>query len=151
MKGWLLDTNVIAALISPTGAPSVKLWAAAQDEALFHISVLTIGEYEKGIANMETDDPRRLAYSSIRDRLLDRFAGRVLPVSDAVVRRWGAIAGTVRRLTKHPPPVIDTLLAATALDADLCLVTRNIRDVVNSGATLFNPWNDGANAPRSGP
>lgn len=151
MKGWLLDTNVIAALISPTGASSVKLCAAAQDEALFHISVLTIGEYEKGIANLDTDDPRRLPYISIRDRLLDRFAERVLPVSDAVVRRWGAIAGTVRCLTKHPPPVIDTLLAATALDADLCLVTRNIRDVVNSGATLFNPWNDGANAPRSGP
>lgn len=41
-----------------------------------------------------------------------------------------------------PPPVIDTLLAATALEVDLCLVTRNIRDVADSGATLFNPWND---------
>jgi hypothetical protein len=151
VKGWLLDTNVIAALISPNGAPSVKQWAAAQDEALFHISVLTIGEYEKGIANLDTDDPRRLAYSSVRDRLLERFSVRVLPVSDAVVRRWGTITGTVRRLTGHPPPVIDTLLAATALEADLCLVTRNIRDVADSGATLFNPWNDGAHAPRSGP
>lgn len=140
MKGWLLDTSVIAALISPNGAPSVKRWAAAQDEALFHISVLTIGEYEKGIANLDTDDPRRLAYSSVRDRLLERFSVRVLPVSDAVVRRWGTITGTVRRLTGHPPPVIDTLLAATALEADLCLVTRNVRDVADSGATLLNPW-----------
>lgn len=138
--GWLLDTNVITTLINPNGAPSVKSWAAAQDEALFHISILTIGEYEKGIAKLGPDDPRRLTYSSVRDQLLERFSGRVLPVSDPVVRRWGVITGRVRRLAGHPPPVIDTLLAATALEADLCLVTRNIRDVADSGATLFNPW-----------
>lgn len=140
MKGWLLDTNVIAALINPAGAPSVKRWAAAQDEALFHISILTIGEYEKGIANLASDDPRRLAYAGLRDQLLARFSSRVLPVSDAVVRRWGVISGTVRRLTNHPPPVIDTMLAATALEADLCLVTRNTNDVTHSGATLLSPW-----------
>ncbi|OYQ31731.1 VapC toxin family PIN domain ribonuclease [Niveispirillum lacus] len=140
MSGWLLDTTVIAALINPKGAPSVKHWAAAQDEALFHVSVLTIGEYEKGIAALPPDDPRRLAYAGLRDELLDRFAGRILSVTDAVVRRWGVIMGTTRRLKGHPPPVIDTMLAATALEAGLCLVTRNIRDVADSGATLFNPW-----------
>jgi len=54
-----------------------------------------------------------------RDRLAARFARRLLPVSDAIVRRWGTVSGTVRRDTGHPPPVIDTLLAATALNHDL--------------------------------
>ena len=49
MRGWLLDTNVVAALINPRGAPSVKAWAATQDEHSFHISALTLGEYDKGI------------------------------------------------------------------------------------------------------
>lgn len=140
MSGWLLDTNVVAALIHPNGAPSVKRWAATQDEDRLFLSILTVGEYEKGIAILPPDDPRGRAYESIRDGLLDRFGRRVLPVSDAVIRRWGIVTGTVKRQTGHPPPVIDTMLAATALEAGLCLVTRNIRDVADSGATLFNPW-----------
>jgi len=59
-----------------------------------------------------------------RDGLAARFGARLLPpVSDAIVRRWGTISGTMRRDTGHPPPVIDTLLAATALDPDLYLAT----------------------------
>ena len=70
-----------------------------------------------------------------RDSLADRFAERLLPVSDAIIRRWGVITGTVRRDTGHPPPVIDTMLAATALENNLYLVTRNVRDVRHSGAS----------------
>ena len=74
--------------------------------------------------------------------LAARFAGRVLPVGDAIVRRWGRISGAVQRSTGQAPPVIDTLLAATALQHDLCLVTRNVKDVRESGALVFDPWND---------
>ncbi len=77
-----------------------------------------------------------------RDELLARFNGRILPVSDTVVRRWGVISGTTKRLTGHPPSVIDTMLAATAIEANLYLVTRNVKDVQHSGAMVFDPWND---------
>jgi predicted nucleic acid-binding protein len=140
--GWLLDTNVIAELIAPRGSPVVKAWAAAQDEAHFYLSILTIGEYDKGIANLADDDARRAVYMTSRDRLALRFEGRLLPVSDQVIRRWGTISGRVRRDTGHPPPVIDTLLAATALEHDVYLVTRNTRDVQHCGAVVFNPWED---------
>lgn len=142
MIGWLLDTNVTAEIISAGGSARVKAWAAVQDEATLHLSILTIAEYDKGIANLPDGDPRRPVYMTTRDSLAARFAARLLPVSDAIVRRWGAISGTVRRDTGHPPPVIDTLLAATALDHDLYLVTRNVRDVRHSGAAVFNPWDD---------
>jgi toxin FitB len=140
--GWLLDTNVTAEIIRKGGEPRVKAWAGAQDERTLHLSILTIGEYEKGIHNLPDADPRREVHANTRDGLETRFAGRLLPVSDAVVRRWGAISGTVRRRTGHPPPVIDTLLAATAIEHDLYLATRNVRDVRHSGAAVFNPWDD---------
>jgi len=144
--GWLLDTNVTAEIISAGSSARVKAWAAGQDEATLHLSILTITEYDNGIANLPDGDPRRAVYMTTRDSLAARFAARLLPVSDAIVRRWGTIAGTVRRDTGHPPPVIDALLAATALDHDLYLATRNVRDVRHSGAAIFNPWDDDASA-----
>jgi predicted nucleic acid-binding protein len=140
--GWLLDTNVIAALINRNGAPSVKAWAAAQPEGRLFLSVLTLAEYDQGIHKLEITHPERSRYIAARDALEARFAGRILSVGDAVVRRWGAIAGSVRRQTGHAPPVVDTLMAATAMEAKLFLVTRNIRDVRLSGAAIFNPWDD---------
>ena len=142
MIGWLLDTNVTAEIISARGSRQVKAWAASRDEATLYLSILTIAEYDKGVANLADNDPRRSDYMNTRDRLAARFAARLLPVSDQVIRRWGVISGTVRRDTGHPPPVIDTLLAATALEHDLYLVTRNMRDVRHSGAAVFNPWED---------
>jgi predicted nucleic acid-binding protein len=140
--GWLLDTNVVSALINPNGAPSVKAWAAAQDEEDLHLSVLTLAEYDKGIFNLAEDHPDRQRYIASRAALESRFERRILPVGNAVVRRWGRISGTIKRETGHPPQVIDALLAATAIEHDLYLVSRNVRDMSRTGATLLDPWND---------
>jgi len=140
--GWLVDTNVIASLIAPNGAPSVKAWARVVDERRLFLSVLTLAEYDKGIANLDGDDPNVQRHIAARDALEVRFNGRILSLSDAIVRRWGAISGRVKRETGHPPPVIDTLLAATAIEADLYLVSRNTKDLQHSGAAVFDPWRD---------
>ncbi len=142
MIGWLLDSHVIATLINPNGAPSVKLWAAAQPEDKFHISILTLGEYDKGIHNLPVAHAERSRYLAARDALEARFKGRILAVSDKVVRRWGTISGTVKLATGTAPSVIDTLLAATAIEHRMFLVTRNGKDVRHSGAAVFNPWAD---------
>ena len=142
MIGWLLDTNIVATLINPNGAPSVKTWAADQDEETFFLSILTIGEYDKGIHHLAEDHPDRPRYIASRDRLFTRFERRILPVGNAVVRRWGAMSGAMKRMTGHPPPVVDTLLAATALEFDLYLVTRNVKDTRTAGAIVFDPWTD---------
>lgn len=154
MRGWLLDTNVVAALINPQGAPSVKGWAAGQDEETFHISVLTLAEYDKGIHNLPEDHADRPRYVAARDALAERFGKRVLSLDDDIVRRWGRISGEVKRASRHAPPVIDTMLAATAMEHDLYLVTRNVKDTKPSGVTVFDPWNDDAQmfplSPRAG-
>ena len=147
MIGWLLDTNVVAELANPHGTARVHAWAAAQDERRFYLSILTLGEYEKGLHNLPEDSTIRPRIEAALAALDARFAGRLLPVSDAVVRRWRAISGAVKRATGQTPPVIDTMLAATALEHDIYLVTRNVRDVQHSGAAVFNPW---ANDPASG-
>lgn len=154
MKGWLLDTNVVAALINPRGAPSVKAWASQQAEETLHISILTLAEYDKGIHHLDETHPDRPRYMAAWDALAERFAERVLSVDDDAVRRWGKISGEVKRATGHPPPVIDTMLASTAIEHNLYLVTRNVKDTKPSGALVFDPWNDDPAlfplSPRSG-
>jgi toxin FitB len=140
--GWLVDTNVIASLIAPNGAPSVKAWARVVDERRLFIGVLTLAEYDKGIATLASDNPNVQHYVAARDALEARFTARILSLSDSIVRRWGAISGHVKRETGHPPPVIDTLLAATAIEADLYLVSRNTKDLQHCGAAVFDPWRD---------
>jgi predicted nucleic acid-binding protein len=148
VKGWLLDTHVISALASPNGAPSVKAWAAGQPEHRMFMSVLSLAEYDKGIHNLEPENPNRTRYAAARDALATRFGTRLLSLDNDIVRRWGAISGEVKRLHRQAPPVVDTLLAATAIARELFLVTRNIKDVEHSGAPIFNPWeNDPADFP----
>lgn len=140
MSGWLLDTNVISELSSASPAAQVVAWAAARDERRLFLSVLTLAEYDKGIANLPPDHAALPRIEASLRALESRFAGRILPLSDAVVRRWGHVAGATRRRTGHPPPVIDTMLAATAIEHGLVLVTRNVRDVRESGVRWLDPW-----------
>jgi predicted nucleic acid-binding protein len=138
----LLDTNVVSSLMAPAGAPSVKAWAKGQKEATFFLSIMTVAEFEKGIAQLAEDDPNRARHAASRDLMVERFGERVLPVRDSVMRRWGSLAGRIKRETGHPPPVIDTMLAATAMEHQLYLVTRNVGDLRHTGAAVFNPWVD---------
>jgi predicted nucleic acid-binding protein len=140
--GWLLDTHVVGALASPTGAPTVRAWAAAQEEERLFLSVLTLAEIEKGIEQLPPGDPARSRHAGTLAAIEARFAGRILPIGDDAVRDWGRISGRVKRETGAAPPVIDTLIAATAIAHDLYFATRNTRDVALSGAALFNPWAD---------
>ncbi|MGE0716998.1 MAG: type II toxin-antitoxin system VapC family toxin [Alphaproteobacteria bacterium] len=141
--GWLLDTNVIAEVMRPRGAPAVKRWLADQPETSLFLSVLTLGEIDKGVANLPVGSPAGLRIEAAAIELERRFGDRILSVSDAAVRRWGRISGTVLRDRGRAPPVIDTLLAATAIEHGLTFVTRNVKDVEATGATLFDPWTAG--------
>ena len=142
MNGWLLDTNVVSELARAGANANVVAWADGQDERRMFLSILTLGDYDKGVHNLAEYAAARARIEAAVAALEARFAGRVLPVSDAIVRRWGRISGAGQRSTGQAPPVIDTLLAATALQHDLCLVTRKVRDVRESGASVFDPWND---------
>jgi toxin FitB len=142
LNGWLLDTNVISELGGAKPDRRIVQWVESQPEGSLFLSILTFGEYRKGIHHLPVGDQRRLRLQRVVLALEARFSGRILQVSDAIVLRWGSISGEVKRDTGHPPPVIDTLLASTAIEHNLYLVTRNVDDVLSSGATVFNPWKD---------
>ena len=139
MSGFLLDTNVISELIKMKPEPQVAIWIDSVDENLLYLSVLTLGEIRKGIASLR-DASRRVTLEAWLDSDLTlRFAERILPIDRAAADRWGRLAADAAS-TKSPLPVIDGLLAATALDHNLTLVTRNTKDVRVTGVPTFNPW-----------
>ena len=139
MSGFLLDTNVISELVKPRPDPTVTRWIDATDESLLWLSVLTLGEIRKGIASLP-DASRRVSLGTWLDHnLVLRFAGRILVIDQAVADRWGRIA-TKALAGKSPLAVIDGLLAATAMQHNLTLVTRNTKDVAVTDVAVFNPW-----------
>jgi predicted nucleic acid-binding protein len=142
LRGWLLDTNVVSELMRPAGERKVIDWAAGQPEDRLFISILTLAEFDHGIHNLATGSSSRARFEAALRAVELRFLRCTLSVSDAVIRCWGRLGGEIRQATGRPPPVIDTLLAATAIEHDLCLATRNVKDVANTGAAIFNPWTD---------
>ena len=139
MSGFLLDTNVISELVKRKPEPRVTTWIDSIDENLLYLSVLTLGEIRKGIALLR-DAPRRVTLEAwLYSDLIFRFAERILPIDREVADRWGRLAADAAS-TKSPLPVIDGLLAATALDHNLTYVTRNTKDVAVTRVSVFNPW-----------
>ena len=139
MSGFLLDTNIISELIKPRPEPRVTSWVESINETLFFLSVLSFGEIRKGIGSL-ADAARRFSLEAWLDSdLAVRFASKILPVDRGVADRWGHLAAEAHARNTRLP-VIDGLLAATALHHNLTLVTRNTKDVVGTGVALFNPW-----------
>ena len=139
MSGFLLDTNVISELVRPKPDPSVTDWLDSTDEDLLFLSVLTLGEIRKGIATLNDPTRKMRLERWLGQALVPRFEGRILPVDHFVADRWGQIAGALA-LQGSPLPVIDGLLAATALHHNLTLATRNTSNVAPTGVPLFDPW-----------
>jgi toxin FitB len=139
VSGFLLDTNIISELIKPKPEPRLVTWLSGTDENLLYLSVLTLGEIRKGVAMLREPARRVQLETWLDSELRLRFAGRILTVDDDVADRWGVMAGRAAA-RKIALPVIDGLLAATALHYNLTLVTRNSKDVAGTEALVFNPW-----------
>lgn len=132
---FLLDTNVVSELRRPRPDPHVQAWFRAMDGRDLHLSVLVLGEIEQGIERLRPRDPDRArALTTWLDGLRERHAGRIAPVTLDVALTWG------RLNVARPLPVVDGLLAATALTHGWALATRNIRDLADTGVELVNPW-----------
>lgn len=133
--GYLLDTNVISETRKSRADSGVIAFLSAADAAGLFLSVLTLGELRKGVAAKHRTDPVAAdRLGAWVDGIETTFADRALPVDAATARRWGELSAG-RNL-----PVIDTLIAATAISHGLTLVTRNTRDVESTGVALVDPW-----------
>ena len=134
---FLLDTNVISEIRKGTRCDAnVRNWYSGVDESQLFISSLTIGEIRRGIelARGRGDLPQANTLESWLNTVLRQFADRILGADAVVAETWGRIAAV------RPIPVIDGLLAATAIVHNLVLVTRNVADADGLGAEILNPF-----------
>lgn len=136
--GFLMDTNVVSELRKKQRANAgVQQWFAQTPGNSIYLSVLTIGELRQGVEKIRRKD--NITAESLEKWLKgveSLMVGRILPVTQTIAERWGYLN------VPDALPVIDGLLAATALEHDLILVTRNVRDVKRSGVRLLNPFSE---------
>lgn len=136
---FLLDTNVLSEPFKRSPAPQVATWLSQQTQLDLYISVLTIGELTMGIELAPPSSRRDALQGWATQELPQRFAGRLLPITEAVAREWGRMSAR-GRATGRELPVTDGLLLATARAHDLTFVTRNERDCVDRDVRILNPW-----------
>lgn len=139
MSGFLLDTNVPSELSRPRPDASVAAWLDAQDDKQLFLSVVTLGEIRKGFTVQRDAKRRAFLENWLEHDLLPWFAGRILPVIQAIANRWGILDGEAQ-LRGTPLNTADGMIAATALEHQLTVVTRNAKDFATMGVPLFNPW-----------
>lgn len=136
MSGCLLDANIVSELRREERADAGLLaWFEAEPEEGMFLSVITLGEVRKGIERLRPRDPSQAHRLELwLRRLKTQFAGKLLSVTPGISDRWGRMQGL------RPLPVVDSLLAATAIEHDLTLVTRNEADFVGLGSRVLNPF-----------
>ena len=139
MSGFLLDTNIISELVKPKPEANVTEWIENTDESLLYLSVLTLSEIRRGIAALPQSRRRATLEAWLDKDLPARFEERILAIDQEVADRWGLLTAAARN-SGIVLPVIDGLLAATALEHNLTLVTRDTGQIPSMGVALFNPW-----------
>jgi len=132
---YLLDTNVISEFTKTNRNPNLVNWFSSQPPEYLFLSALTFGELRRGVIRLAQKDARRAAELSdwISDLALT-YQKRILPITIEISTRWGLLSADRGR------PPIDTLLAATAIEHNLVLVTRNTKDFQSTGVKLQNPF-----------
>lgn len=136
---FLLDTNLLSELIRPLPNQGVLQWIQQHPEQSYYISVITLSELEFGITRLADGQRKTNMQCWLHTDLRQRFLGRMLPVSDDVALRCGAFRAN-RQTLGRPLALADGLIAATAAESSLTLVTRNIKDFEDLAISLLNPF-----------
>ncbi len=136
---YLLDTCVLSELIKREPQASVVNWVNSVREQTCFICVLTVGEIQKGISKLPESPKKQVLQNWLNLDLQQRFEGRILELTVEILIKWGQILGNLEK-AGIKLPVIDSLIAATALTNSLTVVTRNVQDIERFGAIIFNPW-----------
>ena len=132
---FLLDTNVLSETRKRNPDQRVMAWIRSTHTSELHTSVMVIGEIRRGVERLRHRDTIQASgYEQWLDQIIHTYGERVLPVTGEIAETWG------RLNVPDPVPVVDGLLAATALVHDWTLVTRNVKDVERTGARLLNPF-----------
>ena len=136
---YLLDTCVVSELMKPHPSPKVVAWFESVDDGDLYMSSVVIGEIRKGILLLP-DSRRKTIYEKwFKTEIEDAYSGRTLPYDSAAAKRWAKIIADAES-SGHPRPLMDSLVAAIALEHGMTVVTRNVSDMEYTGVPVFNPF-----------
>lgn len=139
MTAYLVDTNIPSELTRQLPDSRVTDFIRNAGRENLFLSVMTIGEICKGIDLLPASQKRTALQGWLDVQVRAWFAGRILPVSEAIAERWGRVAAGARK-QGVTLAVVDGVIAATAMEHSLTLVTRNTKDYAGLGVSLFSPW-----------
>jgi predicted nucleic acid-binding protein len=144
MSGFLLDTNIPSELTRQKSSPQVEQSLDEADDEELYFSVISLGEILKGITVLPASKRRDGLQNWLDDTLRPWFEGRILPVNTPIAERWGVLSGECKLKGKQVK-VADGLIVATALEHNLTIVTRNMKDFGGLGVLILNPWEGAGN------
>ena len=136
---YLLDTCLISELVAKRSNPSVIRWFKSQSPKTLYLSVITMGEIVKGVCKLIPSKRKENLQRWLDEDLPNQFVGQILSIDTQTMRIWGDLVGRLEQ-EGRPLPVMDSLIAATALQHSLALVTRNENDFAGTTVTIVNPW-----------
>jgi len=136
---YLIDTCVISEFVARTPNKDVVQWIESLDPDDVYLSVITIGEIQKGVEKLAECRRKEDLRAWLNNDLLARFSGRILEIDVPVMLVWGEMVGRFERSAKTVP-AMDSLIAALAMANSFKLVTRNVKDFRFTGVDLVNPW-----------
>jgi predicted nucleic acid-binding protein len=140
---YLLDTDVVSALRRPDRNRHVVEWVAANDPNTLYLSTATIAEIERGAHRQLKKNPSyALELSRWLDGVISHFGERILPINVPIARRWGALSSAMG----HDD--LDLAIAATAMEHNLTVATRNVRDFIRTGVAIYDPFDAKLHKPK---
>ena len=132
---YLLDTTMVSEFRKKTPDAGAVKWFDSVRSGQLYVSALMVGELRKGIERLADRDPTQAAaLDDWCQRLVRGFSDRIIPVTQDIAETWGRLSA------RTPLPVVDGLMAATALVHDWTFVTRNTTDVEPTGVRVLNPF-----------
>ena len=136
---WLLDTNILSELRRPRPEIRVLDFVAACPLDQLYVSTVTLAEIRYGIEGVTEPERRAELNQWLRERVRPMFEHRVLEISEDVMLRWRVLVDQGRK-TGRTFSQPDLIIAATALEYDMTLVTRNVKDFTGLSLKIVNPW-----------
>ena len=138
---FLLDTNVVSETVRPSPRRSVLDWIEARNPSDLFLAAQTIGELVRGARKVREQERRERFERWIEQELARQFDGRVLPFDGRTAAIWGRLMDDGDRAVRRPAAA-DAHIAAVAIQHELTLVTRNVRDFARFDVQLLNPWRE---------
>jgi len=136
---YLLNTCVLSEFTRRQPNQSVIDWLDSIEEEKLFISVITVGEIQRGIERLPDSHRKTELLVWMNNGLLQRFAARMVVIDTPTMFMWGSLTARMEA-AGQPMAVMDSLIAASAMQNNLILATRNVSDFLPSGVQVINPW-----------